>query len=174
MNYTEKHHLPQWAKEDRIMMKDFNDAMASIEDGLVRGPAKVAEEAARANEKTAQAASAAQAAADRAAAAAAQAKADKAYSPDQPPYVVGTYKGNGDYQRIELGFRPRFVIIGGARGANQHLFSRVVGGASGSGNVSFSNTGFTVGRNGSEGGSGSESAPQLMEPGMEYGYIAFR
>ena len=67
MNYTEKHHLPQWAKEDRIMMKDFNDAMASIEDGLVRGPAKVAEEAARANEKTAQAASAAQAAADRAA-----------------------------------------------------------------------------------------------------------
>lgn len=34
MNYTEKYHLPQWMKEDRIMMEDFNAAMASIEGGL--------------------------------------------------------------------------------------------------------------------------------------------
>ena len=34
MNYTEKYHLPQWVKEDRIMMEDFNAAMAGIEKGL--------------------------------------------------------------------------------------------------------------------------------------------
>ena len=34
MNYTENYHLPQWVKEDRIMMEDFNAAMAGIEKGL--------------------------------------------------------------------------------------------------------------------------------------------
>lgn len=34
MNYTEKYHLPQWVKTDRIMMEDFNAAMAGIEKGL--------------------------------------------------------------------------------------------------------------------------------------------
>ena len=30
MNYTEKYHLPQWKKEDRIMMEDFNRMCAEI------------------------------------------------------------------------------------------------------------------------------------------------
>ena len=34
MEYTKNYHLPQWAEEDRIQMEDFNDAMASIENGL--------------------------------------------------------------------------------------------------------------------------------------------
>jgi len=34
MNYTTNHHLPQWAKSDRILMDDFNDAMANIDSGL--------------------------------------------------------------------------------------------------------------------------------------------
>ena len=34
MNYTPNHHLPQWAKSDRIRMEDFNDAMANIASGL--------------------------------------------------------------------------------------------------------------------------------------------
>ena len=34
MNYTENYHLPQWVKSDRIMMEDFNAAMAEIESGL--------------------------------------------------------------------------------------------------------------------------------------------
>ena len=34
MNYTTNYHLPQWVESDRIMMEDFNDAMASIETGL--------------------------------------------------------------------------------------------------------------------------------------------
>ena len=37
MNYTTNYHLPQWAETDRIMMEDFNDAMASIETGLSEG-----------------------------------------------------------------------------------------------------------------------------------------
>lgn len=34
MNYTENYHLPQWVKSDRILMEDFNGAMANIENGL--------------------------------------------------------------------------------------------------------------------------------------------
>lgn len=34
MEYTKNYHLPQWVKEDRIMMDDFNAAMAGIEAGL--------------------------------------------------------------------------------------------------------------------------------------------
>ena len=45
MNYTEKYHLPQWVKEDRIMMEDFNVAMAGIEAGM-SGNAQAAEKAA--------------------------------------------------------------------------------------------------------------------------------
>lgn len=34
MEYTKNYHLPQWVKEDRIMMDDFNAAMSSLENGL--------------------------------------------------------------------------------------------------------------------------------------------
>ncbi|MDE6880171.1 MAG: hypothetical protein K2P20_02305 [Oscillospiraceae bacterium] len=34
MNYTEHYHLPQWKKDDRIMMEDFNAAMANLESGI--------------------------------------------------------------------------------------------------------------------------------------------
>ena len=36
MNYTEKYHLPQWVKEDRIMMEDFNQMCANLEEGITR------------------------------------------------------------------------------------------------------------------------------------------
>ena len=36
MEYTKNYHLPQWVETDRIMMEDFNAAMASIENGLDR------------------------------------------------------------------------------------------------------------------------------------------
>lgn len=36
MEKTNKYQLPQWTEDDRIMMADFNDAMASIEAGLSR------------------------------------------------------------------------------------------------------------------------------------------
>ena len=34
MNYTKNYHLPQWAKEDRIMMDDFNQMCADLETRL--------------------------------------------------------------------------------------------------------------------------------------------
>lgn len=34
MNHTENHGLPQWEKEDRIQMEDFNAAMATIDAAL--------------------------------------------------------------------------------------------------------------------------------------------
>ena len=40
MNYTEKYHLPQWVKTDRIMMDDFNQMCADIEAGLAAGDAR--------------------------------------------------------------------------------------------------------------------------------------
>lgn len=36
MNYTTNHHLPQWAKEDRIMMEDFNQMCADIDEGIAK------------------------------------------------------------------------------------------------------------------------------------------
>jgi len=41
MNYTSKHHLPQWSKSDRILMDDFNAAMANIEAALNAAAAAV-------------------------------------------------------------------------------------------------------------------------------------
>ena len=34
MEYTINYHLPQWVESDRIMMGDFNEAMANIEEGM--------------------------------------------------------------------------------------------------------------------------------------------
>lgn len=34
MNYTENYHLPQWEESDRVMMKDFNQMCASIDEGI--------------------------------------------------------------------------------------------------------------------------------------------
>lgn len=42
MNYTENYHLPQWVKDDRIMMEDFNQMCENIENGLT-GNAQTAE-----------------------------------------------------------------------------------------------------------------------------------
>ena len=42
MNYTEKHHLPQWEETDRIMRTDFNQMCADIEEGLNEANASAA------------------------------------------------------------------------------------------------------------------------------------
>ncbi len=84
MNYTEKYHLPQWVKDDRIMMDDFNEMCANIESGI--SDAKTT--AATARSEAAEAA--------------------------KLPYVIGSYTGDGTLHRdFELGFRPRFIFICG-------------------------------------------------------------
>lgn len=47
MNYTEKYHLPQWVKTDRIMMEDFNQMCTDIEAGLVSNREAARQEAAK-------------------------------------------------------------------------------------------------------------------------------
>ena len=34
MEYTKNYHLPQWKEDDRIMMRDFNDAMVQLEKAI--------------------------------------------------------------------------------------------------------------------------------------------
>ncbi len=87
MDYTTNYHLPQWVKEDRIMMDDFNRMSANLEEGLTK----------------------AQGTADSAQETAETARQEAA----EMPYVVGLYIGTGstEWNEINLGFPPRFVII---------------------------------------------------------------
>ena len=91
MNYTKNYRLPQWVKEDRIMMDDFNAMNSSIENGLTRTDAK----ADSANTKSDTAVQIANAAAN------------------AKPYAVGHYTATGEDQEISVGFRPSFLIISG-------------------------------------------------------------
>ncbi len=179
MNYTTNYHLPQWDETDRIMRTDFNRMCADMENGLN----SVKQGAASANAKTAQdaaaAANAAQSTADKAVAdsAKAQAKADAAYSPDQPPYVVGSYTGTDLTQTVTVGFRPRvLIIIGQDDGLYTSFgFCALVGTATSGRHVQLTNTGFIVKRNPApNSGSGIEPEPHLIRQGVTYNYIAFR
>ena len=182
MKYTEKYHLPQWVKEDRIMMEDFNQMCSDIEAGLerntaeaVRANAQTAAEAANALAQAAAKAAAdaqmAQSTADKAVADAAKApsKADAAYSASNSPYVVGKYTGTGREQTVLVGFRPRFLIIAGGEtrshciivGHDMNVSSHLV----------FTSTGFTV-RVPQDMSVPRE--PLLSEIQRTYNYIAFR
>lgn len=146
MNYTEKYHLPQWKKEDRIMMDDFNAAMAGIERGM-SGNAQ--------------------------AAAKAQAKADAAYSPGQKPYVTGSYRGTGHALTVNLGFRPSFLIITAVEGFPLNTPGRAVaycgqtGGNTMSSYITLTDAGFQIIEPG-------QAYPNLSADSRTYDYIAFR
>ena len=155
MNYTTNYHLPQWAETDRIMMEDFNQMCSDIDEGI-----KTAQDTA----ETAQAnASAAQTAAD--------AVAD-AYTPDNKPYVIGTYTGNGyGTQEITLGFSPSITIISGEvyTTADDPGMQHTVIATSSSPNMVYDTTatGFSVHKVG-------DYKPRLNVDGQRYRYIAFR
>ena len=160
MNYTKNYHLPQWVETDRIQMEDFNDAMAAMDQGMAE--AKVAAEAAQEAAGTAQAAAEiAQSSAD--------AVAD-AYTPDNKPFVVGSYSANGSGVTVELGFKPSLVIISGERystDTEDMMLYTVIATADSPGMViEFTNTGFRTLGVGSY-------APYLCDK-RAYRYIAFR
>ena len=98
MNYTTNYHLPQWAETDRIMMEDFNQMCADIDQGI-----KTAQDTADTAESKADAA--------QTTATAAQTTAGAAYCPSNKPYVFGSYEGTSHNQHIVLGFRPSAVLI---------------------------------------------------------------
>ena len=121
MNYTKNYHLPQWDETDRIMRTDFNQMCAGLEDGLT-----TAQAAANAAQQTADAAAVL-------------------------PYVIGTYTGTGADLSIDVGFRPRFLIISGIKDGASALdigeFGRhcvITAGNSVSRRVQFTKKGFTV------------------------------
>lgn len=152
MNYTQNYHLPQWVKEDRIMMEDFNAAMASMESGMTASTATANAAAAKAD--------------------AAKQSADTAYTPDNKPYAMGTYVGTGGTpQAIELGFMPSFIIIGTFLNTSDPLSASgkviAVGRNTLLGKVTFTKTGFRVTENGQE-------FPNVNVQGWTFTYIAFR
>ena len=156
MNYTTNYHLPQWVEEDRILMEDFNTAMSGI-DKSIKGAQDAAAEA--------------QGAAD-----AAQSTAGAAYSPDNKPYVVGTYAGNFyGAASINLGFRPSFLIIASMGTASSGSWADAFGycvitaGGSLPDRVTFTDTGFTVASPGD-----GDPYPNPNDSRRTYEYIAFR
>ena len=156
MNYTTNYHLPQWVEEDRILMEDFNTAMSGI-DKSIKGAQDAAAEA--------------QGAAD-----AAQSTAGAAYSPDNKPYVVGTYTGNTyGTTTVNLGFRPSFLIISSMEATGLTGWTPLLGYTviTAGGNVpeciTLTDTGFTT--------TSLEDVndyPKLNDSRRTYAYIAYR
>jgi len=88
-NQTEHLKLCQWEEDDEVLRADFNADNAKIDAAVTEARAAAAEgiEAVRT-------------------------MARAAYSPNNLPYVVGTYTGDGASTRtIYLGFTPSAVLI---------------------------------------------------------------
>ena len=158
MNYTKNYRLPQWVKEDRIMMDDFNAMNTSIESGLTKTAAK----ADSANTK-----------ADTAVQTANAARQDVQ---SWKNYVTGSYTGTGADMTFHLGFRPSFVIISGMEGSYgnnvQNSYDRyfaMTGGSVLTGKITFLSTGFKVHVSAMD-----NYNPILTEKDRTYNYIAFR
>ena len=145
MEYTTNYHLPQWVETDRIMMGDFNDAMSGIDEGIAE-----AKEAADSAQQEA----------------------------EEKGFVVGSYTGNGpdqydsEGQLIELGFRPRFVII--TRGWNSGSGPGSTFLAVGQSRVDNQSWVYELRDNGFVVKNYSGGILKLNENGTVYDYIAFR
>ena len=146
MQRTSNYQLPQWEKSDRIMMEDFNDTMSKIESAIDGAKSE-------------------------ASAALTEAKRTL-FSRENKPYITGTYKGNGNSQTIQLGFRPSLLFI-----SKQTLSTEANGVANvgymytGDGTISdnkpvvITDTGFTVTR--------VSGGPNVNWNGEDHLYVAF-
>ena len=168
MNHTKNYGLPQWELNDLIRMEDFNSAMSNIENGLNSN--KSAAEAGDAELQR-------QVNAANAKAEAAQSAAGGAYSPAFKPYAVGSYVGNGQERRVELGFRPSFVIVSGlmeTMATNTTTdFDRYFGMSAGNimtHRLAFTNSGFKVFPSNAL----NYYYPDYSDKGRRYDYIAFK
>lgn len=157
MNYTKNYHLPQWEESDRIMMEDFNHAMADIEAGI---------DSAKAEARQTDADLTSQIANVKKTADAAQANAMKL------PYVTGSYYGVAVREVvINVGFRPSIVIGFGNQGFTSSLdvIGRVFAGGEivTSDTITITDTGFRIAPN-------TGKYPAANVNGVRYEYIAFR
>ena len=159
MKRTTNYDLPTWEKDDFIRMQDFNDLTGKLDAALKSG----------ADAQTAL----------QNAIKAVKATAENAYSSANKPYVAGSYTGNGGTQTVDLGFKPRFLVI--SRGFDKGDYSADYALFSGTPEqidswmakvVSITDTGFTV----KMAAYNTSTCPQLWlnTSGRTYSYIAFR
>lgn len=159
MKRTTNYDLPTWEKDDFIRMQDFNDLTGKLDAALKSG----------ADAQTAL----------QNAIKAVKATAENAYSSANKPYVAGSYTGNGGTQTVDLGFKPRFLVI--SRGFDKGDYSADYALFAGTPEqiddwmakvVSITNTGFTV----KMAAYNTSTCPQLWlnTSGRTYSYIAFR
>ena len=159
MKRTTNYNLPTWEKDDFIRMQDFNDLTGKLDAALKSG----------ADAQTAL----------QNAIKAVKATAENAYSSANKPYVAGSYTGNGGTQTVDLGFKPRFLVI--SRGFDKGDYSADYALFAGTPEqidswmakvVSITDTGFTV----KMATYNTSTCPQLWlnTGGKTYSYIAFR
>ncbi len=159
MKRTTNYDLPTWEKDDFIRMQDFNDLTGKLDAALKSG----------ADAQTAL----------QNAIKAVKATAENAYSSANKPYVAGSYTGNGGTQTVDLGFKPRFLVI--SRGFDKGDYSADYALFAGTPEqidswmakvVSITNRGFTV----KMATYNTSTCPQLWlnTSGKTYSYIAFR
>lgn len=159
MKRTTNYDLPTWEKDDFIRMQDFNDLTGKLDAALKSG----------ADAQTAL----------QNAIKAVKATAENAYSSANKPYVAGSYTGNGGTQTVDLGFKPRFLVISrgfdkGDYSADYALFASTPEQIDSwmAKVVSITDTGFTV----KMATYNTSTCPQLWlnTSGKTYSYIAFR
>lgn len=159
MKRTTNYNLPTWEKDDFIRMQDFNDLTGKLDAALKSG----------ADAQTAL----------QNAIKAVKATAENAYSSANKPYVAGSYTGNGGTQTVDLGFKPRFLVI--SRGFDKGDYSADYALFAGTPEqidswmakvVSITDTGFTV----KMATYNTSTCPQLWlnTGGKTYSYLALR
>ena len=159
MKRTINYDLPTWEKDDFIRMQDFNDLTGKLDAALKSG----------ADAQTAL----------QNAIKAVKATAENAYSSANKPYVAGSYTGNGGTQTVDLGFKPRFLVI--SRGFDKGDYSADYALFAGTPEqidswmakvVSITDTGFTV----KMATYNTSTCPQLWlnTGGKTYSYLALR
>lgn len=159
MKRTTNYDLPTWEKDDFIRMQDFNDLTGKLDTALKSG----------ADAQTAL----------QNAIKAVKATAENAYSSANKPYVAGSYTGNGGTQTVDLGFKPRFLVI--SRGFDKGDYSADYALFAGTPEqidswmakvVSITDTGFTV----KMATYNTSTCPQLWlnTSGKTYSYLALR
>lgn len=159
MKRTTNYDLPTWEKDDFIRMQDFNDLTGKLDAALKSGAdAQIAlQNAIKAVKAT----------------------AENAYSSANKPYVAGSYTGNGGTQTVDLGFKPRFLVI--SRGFDKGDYSADYALFAGTPEqidswmakvVSITDTGFTV----KMATYNTSTCPQLWlnTSGKTYSYLALR
>lgn len=150
-NKSQNLNLHLWEPNDDFLRTEFNENFAAIDSSV----------------KSVQTA-----------AANAQTAADAAHTEAVSlPYVIGSYTGTGENITINVGFRPRLLILTGGKENRSGMgmvdltcYLCITGGHVISSQVILTDTGFTA-RNSSATGN---MYPDITEKGRAYDFIAFK